>query len=447
MTDKELREELVWLGRNVLEELSAHRLLGRTVRREGRRLVVGEAEFDLGRFRRVVAVGFGKAASAMAEALEEILGDFLWGGLVITEVGQNLPHGRIQVAEGGHPIPNERTLSASQALLRTISGLGLEDLLIVLVSGGGSALFEIPAPGISLSDLAKTTEALLRSGANISEMNVVRKHLSAVKGGQLLFHTRAGTVLVLVLSDVPGDDLGTIASGPTFPDPSTFSLARKILWARGIWENLPQSVREHILRGERGEVPETPKPGDPVFAKVFHFVLGSGRLAAELAQKLGAERGFTAPILTTTMRGEVKEVAKVLASLAEEQQRFSRPFPLPALVILAGETTVQVRGTGKGGRNQELALAFALEVAGRASVALLTLATDGRDGPTDAGGALVDGGTAERIRAGGIDPAQALRENDAYRALAASGDLLFLGPTGTNVADLVVLAVGKEGGC
>ncbi len=446
MADKELRDELFFLAQKVLEELSPHRLLPRHLRRCGNTLFVGERRYDLSGFRRIVAVGFGKAATTMAEALEEILGDFLESGLVITTSGQKVSLRRIEVREGGHPIPDARTLRASEELLDFIGGLGPDDLLFVLVSGGGSALFEVPAEGIPLEDLQRVNELLLKSGATIQEMNTVRKHLSAVKGGQFLRHTGAGTILVLILSDVLGDDLGTVASGPAFPDPSTFAQAREILEARALWAlwpDIPESVRQRLLAGEKGEIPETPKPGDPLFSQVSHILLGSGLTAAEIAQGWGEKRGFHVGILTTTLRGEAREVAKLLAGLAEEEVRFSRPFPLPCLLVLSGETTVTVRGGGKGGRNQELALAFALEIAGLKGVALLALATDGKDGPTDAAGAIVDGETEERCKARGVDPRRALWENDAYRALEASGDLLFLGPTGTNVADLVVLGVEK----
>lgn len=443
MADKELREKLLFLARKVLEELCPHRLIPRFLQRRGETLFFGEQRYELSQFRRVVAVGFGKAAGTMAEALEETLGDFLERGLVITPPGQNFSLSRIEVREAGHPVPDERTLLASEELLDFIRTLGPDDLLFVLASGGGSALFEVPGKGLSLEDLQKVNELLLKSGATIQEMNIVRKHLSAVKGGQLLRHTQAGTVLVLVLSDVPGDDLGTVASGPTFPDPSTFAQAREILEARELWPKIPKPVRQRILAGENGEIPETPKPGDPLFSRVSHVLLGSGRTAAEIAGEWGEKHGFRVGILTTTLRGEAREVAKVLAGVAEEEVRFSRPFPLPCLLVLSGETTVVVRGRGKGGRNQELALAFALEIAGLKGVALLALATDGKDGPTDAAGALVDGETAARCKAQGVDPRQALEENDSYRALKASGDLLFLGPTGTNVADLVVLGVEK----
>ncbi|MCS7239783.1 MAG: glycerate kinase [Candidatus Bipolaricaulota bacterium] len=443
--DKELREKLRALGQKVLCEVSPERCITRYLRREGTVLYAGLSSFDLARFRRVLVVGFGKAASGMAQALEKILGDFLDGGMVIVGSSSSAETKRIRVVNASHPIPDERTVSASHELLELARTAGPQDFLIVLISGGGSALFEIPARGLSLEDLQCTTDLLLRCGATIREMNVVRKHLSAVKGGLLLHQTQAGAILAVILSDIPGDDVGTVASGPVSADPSTFAEARAILERYGAWDFLPASIRAYIHRGEHGLVPETVKPSDPSLAKVAHLVVGSGKLAAEVAQEFGIQMGFHTQILTTTMQGEAREIGKFLGSIAAEEVRFARPLPSPALFILAGETTVTVRGAGKGGRNQELALAFALAVEGLAGVALLALATDGQDGCTDAAGGIVDGGTAGRIKAAGIDPHRALSANDSYTALSVSGDLLLLGPTGTNVADLVLLGVERRG--
>ncbi len=442
--DKVLREKLLEIGRAVLAEMAPERCLRRELAREGNVLRAGPVCFDLSRFRRAAVVGFGKAAAGMAQALEEMLGDLVSEGLVITAPGQTHVLKRIGVREASHPVPDERTLLASQELLELTRTLSPQDLLIVLVSGGGSALFELPPPPLSLADIQHVTELLWKSGATIVEMNVVRKHLSAVKGGGLLRHTTAGVVLSLVLSDVPGDDLSSVASGPTAADPSTFAQARAILERYHLWSLLPERVRAHILRGERGEEEETVKPGDHLLTKVTHVLVGSGTQAAEMAKILGEKAGFQAQILTTTLRGEAREVGRFLAALAEEEVRHGRPLSPPALFVLAGETTVTVRGEGKGGRNQELALAFAVEAEGREGTALLALATDGKDGPTDAAGALVDGETASRIRCLGLDPGRALAENDAYPTLLASGDLLRLGPTGTNVADLVLVGVERR---
>lgn len=439
-----LREVLEGIAKHVLAELSPERCLARAVRLEGERLCAGPYRYDLRRFRRVIVVGFGKAAARMARGLEEILGPRLSEGFVVTAERCSLPTSIVEVMEAGHPLPDERTLRASARIFRMVQDAQKGDLLIALISGGGSSLFEIPALGLALEDLVCVTDLLLRSGAAIHEVNAVRKHLSQVKGGRLAQAAWPARVLALVLSDVPGDDLATIASGPLSPDPTTFAHALEILRRRGLWEELPVSVRAHLSRGAEGYFPETPKPGAPCFSKVRHVIVGSGKTALAAAQKLGRERGFRTLVLTSTLRGEAKDVGKFLASLAEEERRFARPVRPPALLLAAGETTVTVRGRGLGGRNQELALSFALEIQGLPGVALLSLATDGKDGPTDAAGALVDGQSLERMKRARVDPEEALAGNHSYRALAVAGDLLKTGPTGTNVADLVMLAVERR---
>lgn len=441
-----LREALERVAERVLSELAPERCLAQALRFHGGQLLAGPHRYELRRFRRLVVVGFGKAAARMARGLEGVLGPHISEGFVITADGCAVPTERVEVVEAGHPLPDARTIQASQRLLHLVEEAGAEDLVVVLVSGGGSALFELPAPGLSLEDLVHTTALLLRSGATIYELNSVRKHLSAVKGGRLAQAAHPAKVLALILSDVPGDELGTIASGPLAPDPTTFAQAVAILQGKGLWESLPQAVRDHLVAGLRGAHPETPKPEAPFFRNVRHVLVGSGGTALALAERAGKEMGFRPRVLTRTLRGEAREVAKVFAALAEEELWFGRPRRPPALLLAAGETTVTVKGTGLGGRNQELALSFALEVRGLSGVALLALATDGKDGPTDATGAIVDGRTWERIKAAGLDPERALRENDSHRALAAAGDLLKTGPTGTNVADLVVLAVERRKG-
>ncbi len=441
MSKGRLRGALAELAQRVLSELAPERCLAQAVRLRGETLWAGSYRYDLRRFRRVVVVGFGKAAGRMARGVEELLGGAISDGFVVTAEGNAVPTRIVEVAEAGHPLPDGRTLQAGQRILSLARAATKEDLVIVLVSGGGSALFELPAPGLSLEHVAQTTELLLRAGATIHEMNAVRKHLSAVKGGRLAQAAYPANVLALVLSDVPGDDLATIASGPTAPDPTTFAQAVSVLKTKGIWNEVPRAVREHLSAGMAGNVPETPKPGDPCFRHIRHVLIGSGQMALALAKKIGRDLGFRSVILTSTLRGEAREVAKFFAALAEEERRSGKPVSPPALLLAAGETTVTVHGKGSGGRNQELALSFALEIQGLSGVALLALATDGRDGPTDAAGAIVDGETVDRIKAAGLDPLTALVNNDSYTALSAAGELLRTGPTGTNVADLVALMV------
>jgi len=437
--DKDLKDIARELIRAGIDAVRPEACVRRALSREGDLLRVGDRGYDLREVERVIIVGFGKASAGMARAVEGILGERVSGGLVITADGYRVPTRAVEVREAGHPLPDARGLAAAEALLALVEGAGARDLVVVLISGGGSALLTAPAEGISLEDLTRTNELLLRSGAKIQEINAVRKHLSRAKGGQLARLAQPARVVSLVLSDVVGDPLDSIASGPTVPDPTTFVDAIGVLRLHGIWGNVPERVKRHLERGAAGEIPETPKPGDPCFERVQVVIVGSGRHAAEAALEKGEELGFHGLVLTTTLEGEAREVGRVLAAIARELRLRGRPLSPPAILVLAGETTVTVRGNGKGGRNQELAFSAALGIEGLPGVVIASAGTDGRDGPTDAAGGIVDGGTADRIRAAGLDPEALLLDNDSYRALSAAGDLLVTGPTGTNVADLVLI--------
>jgi glycerate 2-kinase len=315
--------------------------------------------------------------------------------------------------------------------------LGEGDLLLALISGGASALLADPAPPIELADLKKLTGALLRSGANISEINTVRKHVSVLKGGGLAKLAAPAPTLVLLLSDVVGDDPSAIASGLTAPDPTTLDNARRVLERYGI--EPPGSVAEYLKNA-----PETPKPGDPVFERVLNLICGSGRHAAGAAVAKARELGYEPMLLSTSITGDARGIASVYAAVIQEVLQSGNPLPPPCAVVSGGEATVTVRGDGVGGPNQEFALALAVELDGIGGWAALAADTDGNDGPTDAAGGLVDGATADAIRSGGIDPEEALANNDAYAALETGGALLVTGPTGTNVNDLRVALVSGE---
>jgi hydroxypyruvate reductase len=314
---------------------------------------------------------------------------------------------------------------------------------VCLISGGGSALATWPVEGVSLADLQVATDALLRSGATINELNAVRKHLDRVKGGGIarIAGAKRAQVLSLILSDVVGDPLDVIASGPTSPDSTTFADAWKVIESRGLAENIPSAIREHLLAGRRGEIQDTPKPGDALFERVQNVIVGSNRQAAQAAVKRAEELGFNALLLSTFVEGEAREVARVAAALAKEVVRYDQPVKKPACLVWGGETTVTVHGKGKGGRNQELALAAAIALDGWNGVLVKALGTDGTDGPTDAAGAIATGGTVVRARALGIDASVMLADNDAYHFFAPLGDLIITGPTGTNVNDLFFILV------
>ena len=402
------------------------------------RPLVRAAVRDLGLARgrgRVLVAGCGKAGGAMAAALETDLGDRIADGLVVVKDGYVVPTRRVRLIEAGHPVPDARGEAAARALLDLVRTAAADDLVIVLISGGGSALAASPAPPITLEEKRAVTKLLLEAGATINELNAVRKHLSAFKGGQLARAASPARVVTLVLSDVIGDPLDVIASGPTVPDPSTFADAVEVLRGRAVWDRTPAAVRSRLEAGLRGEVEETPKPGDAVLARVENRVIGNNTLVTEAAVRRAAALGYRPTLLTRALEGEARVVAADLVARAAA-------LPPPACLVAAGETTVTVRGRGLGGRCQEVALAAALAIGGRRELTLLAGGTDGTDGPTDAAGGLVDGDTVGRMTAASVDGRAALEDNDANPALAASGDLLVSGPTCTNLLDLYVVLHG-----
>lgn len=411
---------------------------------EGELRVAGES-WPLAELERVLLLSAGKAAAPMAEAAVELLGAHLEAGLVVTKYAHaasaKLP-ARVQVIEAGHPVPDEAGQHGAAAMLELLAESSPRDLVLVLLSGGGSALLPLPVHGVTLPELQATTELLLRSGATITELNAVRKHLSRLKGGQLAHAVAPAPLVALILSDVVGDPLDVIASGPTVPDPTTYADAWAVLGRYGLQSEAPAAVRLHLRAGLAGERPETPKPGAALFERVHNQLIGSNRQAALAAVDTARRLGYQALLLTTFVEGEAREAAQLAAALAKGIRRHGDPLAPPACLVWGGETTVTVRGTGKGGRNQELALAVAQALAGWEEIAVMALATDGTDGPTDAAGAVVDGSTVQRAHELGLDLQAALDQNDAYPLLAATGDLLRLGPTGTNVNDLLVILVG-----
>ncbi|MEM2904963.1 MAG: glycerate kinase [Candidatus Bathyarchaeia archaeon] len=410
---------------------------------EDENLKVGSLSFNLTKIRRILVVGAGKASGLMAQAVEEILGDRVEGGLI------NVLHGtvssfrtkRIKMNGAGHPLPDEAGREGARAILEIARSAGGGDLLLCLISGGGSALMPLPVEGVPLADKQALTTQLLKCGANIEEVNAVRKHISQLKGGQLARAAFPATVVSLILSDVVGDPLGSIASGPTSPDPTTFQDAVEVLRRYGVWGKAPSSIRAYLERGLRGEAPETPKPGDPFLSRVHNVIIGNNRLAAEAALMEARRHGLNGLLLSSLVEGEARHVGSVYAGIACEVAASGHPVSRPAAIVAGGETTVTVTGSGRGGRNQEVALAAALKIRGSSGVVVASLGTDGLDGPTDAAGALVDGQTVDRAREARLDPLRALAENDSYTFFKALGDLVFTGPTMTNVNDLAVMVV------
>ena len=431
------RELATRVMRAALEAVDPAVAVRRALRLEGERLLAGDRSYDLGRYRRVLVVGAGKAGAPMAAAVEEVLGERVATGLVIVKEGHTGPTRTVALREAGHPIPDGRGVRGTAELVELVERSGPDDLVIVLISGGGSALLLLPEEGISLDDMQRTTDLLLRAGATINELNAVRKHLERAKGGGLARLAQPSDVLTLVLSDVVGNPLDVIASGPTVPDSSTFADACAIIDRFGLWDRLPTPVAERLRAGRDGRLPDTPKPGDPLFERTQTLVVASNELAGVAAVRQAVAEGLRALLLSTYVEGEAREVAKVFAAFARELVAHDRPLARPCCLVAGGETTVQVRGSGLGGRNQELALAAAEKLAGLDGVLLAALATDGNDGPNDAAGAVADGTTIARARALRLDPRRFLDDNDSYHFFEQLGDLLKTGPTNTNVNDLL----------
>ena len=357
--------------------------------------------------------------------------------VIVPDYQHHLPRLKsVRIVRSTHPLPSEKGAKAVRKMLDLLQGAGSRDLVIVLVSGGGSALMPSPFRGVTVDELQLTTNLLLKAGADIGETNCVRKHLSEIAGGRLIEKMNGARVLTLLISDVVGDDVSSVASGPTVPDPTTFSDAKRILKARSIWERIPLSVRRTVQEGVEGIISETPKPGDRVFSRVANVILGSNDVATAAASQVLSNRGYRVT-RASSVTGEARDVGKKLASLARAESGSGR-----WAAVWGGETTVTVRGGGTGGRNQEVALAAAIELRGTSGITVVSFGTDGVDGPTRAAGAIADSTTFERARARGLDPLASLRDNDSHPFFRSLGDLVVTGPTGTNVNDVMIALCG-----
>ncbi len=423
----------------------------RVMQLSGERLNIAGQDYDLSAFRHVWLVGAGKAGASMASAAQQVLAEHLDGGVVIVKEGHITPSAgvdeqalhqisqRLSLIEASHPVPDERGMRAATRMADLLRNCQEDDLVICLISGGGSALLTAPPPGISLDDLQALTQMLLASGASIDEINSLRKHLDQLKGGQLARLAYPARIAALILSDVVGSELDVIASGPTVPDQSTYADAWEVLRAYNLLERIPSAIREYLEKGCRGILPDTPKPGDLILDYVQNVIIGSNQQAADAALAQSRAEGFNSLVLSTYMQGEARQAGRMLAAIARQVVEHGQPIAPPACIISGGETTVTLHGDGLGGRNLELALGAARELDGLPGAALITLATDGGDGPTDAAGAVVTGETFKRAAALGMLTETYLRSNDSYHFFQALGDLLITGPTGTNVNDLAFL--------
>ncbi|MEM4053725.1 MAG: glycerate kinase, partial [Ignisphaera sp.] len=389
---------------------------------------------------RIHVIGFGKASRRMADAMYNVLGNRIAGGIVISPEGSGYI-GPIEIVKGDHPIPGNNTLKSSQRVLEYLQNNVYEDdTVFILISGGGSALFEVPERNVSLDDVGRLAKELMRRGADIFELNTVRKRFSRVKGGKLLRYIRARNIVSLIISDVIGDRLDTIASGPTAPDETSYGDVYSILTRRGLWNEMPETMRSIIEAGLRGELPDTPKSGDPIFSNVHNIIIASNAIALESMARKAEEYGFKSLILTSMVEGEAREVGKVIASIIKNILAYSRPVEKPVAILIGGETVVTVRGKGVGGRNQELCLSLAVSIKGLETVAVC-MGTDGIDGISPAAGAIVDGYTIDEGYRLGLDPIAYLENNDSYTYFSKINRAIITGYTGTNVNDVFLALI------
>ncbi|OYT30812.1 MAG: hypothetical protein B6U94_05240 [Thermofilum sp. ex4484_79] len=444
-SNMEIRKKAVLLAMEGISAADPETAIKKNVKVEGSSIIVQDKRFPLKES--IYVIGAGKASGKMAKAIEELLGDRIEEGVVVVpeETVSAFQSSRIEFIGSTHPIPSEKSVVAGERIINLVKNLPKDSLIIALFSGGGSALVEKPVEDISIQDIALTSRLLMKSGADIYELNAVRKHLSEIKGGWLAKHAHPIPIISLLISDVVGDRIDTIASGPTAPDNTTFKDAIDAIEKYNLTDKIPKMVLEYISKGVKGLKPETPKPNDPIFRSVSNNIIASNIISLEAMRRKAEEIGYNTMILTSMITGEAREVGKVLAGIGIEISKSGNPITPPAVILAGGETTVTVRGGGKGGRNQELALSAALILKGYNGIVLLSIGSDGRDGPTDAAGAVVDGYTIEKALERGIDPKTYLYNNDSYTFFEKVGGLIKTGYTSTNVNDFIIIIVEKKG--
>ena len=440
-TEKQLKQDAVDIFLAGVAAVDPGRAVRSHLKLEGDVLLADTHRISLSPDTRVFVVGAGKAGAPMAAAVEKVLGNRVHRGLVVVKYGHVAPVERVEILEGGHPVPDEAGLGGALRVADLLDDAGEGDLVICLISGGGSALIPSPVPLVTLKDKQVTTDLLLKSGAEIGEINCIRKHLSRLKGGGLARMAFPARVLTLILSDVVADPLDVIASGPTVGDPTTFGDALTILRRYELAGRVPAAVLTRITQGAEGKHPETPKPGDPELEDVMNLLVGTNAIAVKAAAKKAEELDYNTTVLSTIITGETMDAAESHTAVARKIIEQDLPAARPACVLSGGETTVTIKGGGKGGRNQEFALASAIGIEGLPRTVILSGGTDGTDGPTEAAGAIADGTTVSRAREAGLDPAAFLENNDSYHFFRKLGDLLITGPTLTNVMDLRIILV------
>jgi glycerate 2-kinase len=404
-------------------------------------LQIDGIDYDLDQFENILVIGAGKAGASMARAMEDILGERISEGVITVKYGHVAELKKIKIQEAGHPVPDENGCLGAQAIYELASSADEKTLVICLISGGGSALLVFPVEGVTLEDKQATTKVLLDCGANIHEINSIRKHLSVIKGGGLARAVYPATLVTLILSDVVGDDLDSIGSGPCVPDTKTFSDCKDIFTKYGIETAIPDNVLHYIEQGIEGKVPETPKAGQDFFVKTQNVIIGSNFNALLKSKEKADELGYNTLLLSSMIEGETREVACNHIAIGAEIQLHGYPLAKPACVLSGGETTVKIKGDGKGGRNQEFALAAAIRMAGMENIIAFSAGTDGNDGPTDAAGAIADDQTLKQAELKGLEPQTYLDNNDSYHFFDQVGGLYKIGPTNTNVSDIRIILV------
>ena len=426
----------------VLDAVDPHQAVVRQCELTGNLLRIGEVVYLLDTYQKIHVIGFGKAVLSMANGMISVLGDLVTDGYLITKHFDALKQAQLPdsftVVKGNHPVPGADTFESSAGLVQFARNIAPDDLVIVLISGGGSALCSAPIGGVSPAEMEDITRQLLACGAEIQEMNAIRKHLDQIKGGGLAELLQPANVAALILSDVIGSPLDVIASGPTVPDSSTFESVGNIFTRYQLWEAIPVSIRQLVEQGIAGQIADTPKIGADCFAKVQNVLVADNVLACQTAVGFARRADMNAVLMTTSLNGEAREAGRVLVSLMEQIRKHNTPFSAPVCLVFGGETTVTLKGKGMGGRNQELALGALRDIAGLQDVLLVTLATDGEDGPTDAAGAWVTGDTLTKVKERGLSLETAMSTNDSYHFFTDLKQIVHTGPSGTNVNDVTL---------
>ncbi len=431
------QEHLERIFYTALSAVHPAKLVPEFLRIDDEKMIIGDHQYLAGHFRNIFVGGAGKASGAMAAAVEKLLGNRITDGIIAVKKGHAVPLEFIRTIEAGHPLPDYNSVHAASQLLQLIKKAGGKDLFLFLLSGGASSLITDLPEGIELRELDKTFQLLVNSGASIQEMNTVRKHLSGIKGGQLIQHSNSATVISFILSDVIGNDLAVIGSGPTVGDPSSFEDAAAVLHKYELTERVSVSINNHIKKGIQGSITETPNPGNPLFALTSNYIIGDQAIALKAAAAEALNLGYQPHILTDFMSGDTEQAALQWVKEIEKYKSSGK-----YCLIGGGETTVQVTGNGKGGRNQHFALAAAILLQDRPGIILLAAGTDGTDGPTDAAGAVVTGESYAQALTLELSPENYLKNHDSYHFFMLAGGLLKTGPTQTNVMDLVITLIG-----